>query len=54
MKWYQSKTIWTGIGGVVTGAGLIAMGNIPEGVQTIIVSLLGIFGRTAIAKTAQQ
>jgi hypothetical protein len=46
----KSKTFWAGLASIVTGAGLVYMGNTSEGVQTIILGVLAIFGRDAIAK----
>jgi len=45
----KSKTFWTGIVGIVTGAGMLVQGD-HAGVQVILTSLIGIFVRDAIAK----
>ena len=47
-KWYQSKTVWTGIVGAVTAAGGAATGDIPlaNAIQIGLTSLIGIFLRT--------
>ncbi len=50
MKLWKTKTFWGGLGTIVTGAGMIALGNKIEGVQTIIVGVLAIFGRDAVSK----
>lgn len=44
----KSKTFWTGIGSIVTGVGLIAYGNKPEGLQLIFTGLSAIFLRRAM------
>ena len=46
-KWYQSKTIWTGIIGVVTaaGAGMTGTMSPAEAIQTGLGSLAAIFIR---------
>jgi len=47
---YTSKTFWTGIGSVVTGAGLIWIGNKAEGLQMIFGGLGMIFLRNALKR----
>lgn len=44
----KSKTFWTGAGSVVTGIGLIIIGNKPEGLQLIFSGLGMIFLRKAV------
>jgi TM2 domain-containing membrane protein YozV len=47
---FKSKSFWAGLGLILSGAGMIYMGNIPEGIQTIGAGLVTIFLRDAIAK----
>lgn len=49
-KWYQSKTVWTGVSGVVVAIGGAVTGDmtIAEAVQTGVTSLIGIFLRTGM------
>lgn len=47
-KLFTSKTFWTGAGAVVTGAGLIIVGDKAEGLQMIFTGLGLIFLRNAI------
>lgn len=49
-KLWKTKTFWTGLGGVVAGIGLVVLGDVGEGVNTIVVGLAAIFGRAALAK----
>ena len=48
----KSKTFWTGVAGAVAGIGGYFSGemNLSAAVVTVLVSLLGIFQRTATAK----
>lgn len=46
----KTKTFWTGAGSVVSGIGLIIIGNKAEGVQLIFTGLGLIFLRQAILK----
>lgn len=50
---FLSKTFWAGIAGIATGIGMITQGAVVEGVQTITVAVLAIFGRDAVAKMLQ-
>lgn len=50
---FKSKTFWTGMAAIVTGVGLIVMGNVPEGIQTIGGGIVAIFIRDAISKSAK-
>ena len=47
-KWYQSKTVWTGILGALTAAGGAATGELEtaSAIQIGLTSLIGIFLRT--------
>ena len=47
-KWYQSKTVWTGILGALTAAGGAATGELPmaNAIQIGLTALIGIFLRT--------
>ena len=47
-KLYRTKTFWGGLAAIVTGAGLIATGNIPQGVNAIVTGLLAVFLRDGI------
>ena len=51
-KWYKQKTAWTGITGVLTGIGGFATGALDpaSAIQTILMSLMGIFMRQGIEK----
>ena len=46
-KWYRSKTMWTGISGVIAAAGGAATGAIPvaNALQIALTALIGIFLR---------
>lgn len=46
----RRKTFWGGIGSIATGIVMILGDNAAEGVQLIVVGILAIFGRAAIAK----
>ena len=48
----KTKTLWGGIASIITGTGLIAAGDIPNGVNTIALGLVAIFLRDAITTTA--
>jgi len=52
-KLYQSKTVWTGIAGLVTTAGAYFAGEmaLATAIQTAITCLIGIFLRSAMATT---
>lgn len=45
-----TKTFWAGAGSVITGVGLIAIGNKSEGLQMIFSGFGMIFLRSAINK----
>lgn len=47
---FKTKSFWTGLAMVVTGIGLCAQGNMPEGIQTIAGGLVTIFVRDALSK----
>jgi len=49
-QWYKQKTTWTGISGVVTGVAGFMTGTLDpaSAIQTIIVSLMGVFMRQGI------
>lgn len=51
-KWYQSKTIWTGIAGLVTVFGAYMAGEMQaaDALQTGVTALIGIFLRTGMLK----
>jgi hypothetical protein len=51
-KWWQTKTTWTGIAGLVAAVGGACTGQLPapDAIQLGIISLLGIFGRQALLK----
>lgn len=51
-KWWQSKTIWTGVAGLVTTAGAYAAGEIGSAaaLQTGVTALIGIFLRMGMLK----
>ncbi len=46
-KWYQSKTVWTGAGGLLATVGAFATGEMgsADALQTGLISLIGIFTR---------
>ncbi len=46
----KTKTFWSGIASIATGAGLIFSGEKSEGIQLIILGVLAITGRDAIRK----
>lgn len=48
-KFWQSKTFWTGVGAIITGAGLIYVGDVANGLEMIAGGLGMIFVRDAIA-----
>lgn len=47
---FKTKTFWAGAGSVVSGIGLIVIGNKAEGIQLIFTGLGMIFLRDAIHK----
>ncbi len=51
----KSKTVWTGIAGLVAAAGAFFTGVMPAGVaiQTAVTSLLGIFLRIGVEKNKE-
>lgn len=51
-KWWQCKTIWTGILGLAAAGAALATGEMTSGqaVQTGVTSLIGIFLRTGMLK----
>jgi hypothetical protein len=46
----KTRTFWSGAGSIVTGIGLIIIGNKPEGLQLIFTGLGMVFLRSAINK----
>lgn len=44
----RTKTFWGGLAAIATGAGLIAAGNVAQGVNAIVTGLLAIFIRDGI------
>lgn len=51
-KLWNTKTFWGGIAAIVTGAGLIFTGDIPQGINAIVSGVLAIFVRDGILKTS--
>jgi hypothetical protein len=51
-RWYQSKTVWTGIGGLIAAAGAFATGdmNLADAIQTALTAMIGIFLRTSVGR----
>ena len=49
-RWWQSKTVWTGVAGVVTAVSGYATGEMTLGtaVQTALTGLAAIFLRTGV------
>ncbi|HUU45862.1 MAG TPA: hypothetical protein VM118_09025 [Acidobacteriota bacterium] len=50
MSLIKTKTFWGGLAAIATGVGLLFVGNIPEGIQTIAGGVLAIFIRDGIRK----
>ena len=50
-KLLSTKTFWSALAGIVTGVGLIVSGDVGNGATTIVLSVLAICGRDAIAKS---
>jgi hypothetical protein len=48
----KTKTFWGGIAAIATGIGLIATGDIPQGVNAVVNGLIAIFVRDGIRKLA--
>ncbi len=46
----KSRSFWTGAALIVTGVGLIVVGDVAQGIQTIAGGLVTIFVRDAISK----
>lgn len=46
----KSRSFWTGAAMIVTGVGLIVVGDVAQGIQTIAGGLVTIFVRDAISK----
>lgn len=42
---FKTKTFWVGVAGLATGIGLIVAGNVPEGVEVILLAMAAITGR---------
>lgn len=47
---FKTKTFWGALATIATGIGLYVTGNKAEGIQTIIIGVLAIFGRDALTK----
>ena len=45
---FKTKTFWGGLAAIATGAGLIATGNVPQGINAIVSGLLAVFIRDGI------
>lgn len=35
----HTKTFWAGLAGIISGVGMIVMGQTPEGITTIVISI---------------
>ncbi len=46
----KTKTFWGGLAAIATGIGLIATGDMPQGVNAIVNGLIAIFVRDGIRK----
>ena len=46
----KSKTFWSGITGLITGAGMMATGDQSTGMNLILTSIMGIFIRDGVSK----
>jgi len=55
MKWYESKTNRTAIGGVLTALGALAAGAIDPAtaIQSIVACLLAVFMRQGVEKSGK-
>lgn len=51
-KLWRTKTFWGGIAAIATGVGLALTGDIPEGLNSILLGFGLIFGRHALTKGA--
>lgn len=51
-KWHRSKTVWTGIAGIVAAVGAYFTGDMTsaDAIQTGVTALIGIFLRTGMLK----
>ena len=51
-NWYQTKTVWVGIIGVISAAAAFATNeaSLADSIQLAVTSLIGIFLRTAVNK----
>ena len=49
---FHTKSFWTGLAIIITGVGMIALGQAVEGLQTIAGGLATIFVRDALSKMA--
>lgn len=47
-KLFKTKTFWGGIVAIVSGVGMIAMGDVVTGGQTVVGGFIAIFVRDAI------
>jgi len=54
MSLFKTKTFWSGVASITTGIGLIACGNLPEGVQMIGAGIVAICLRDAVKKTEKR
>ena len=46
----KTKTFWGGLAAVMTGVGLIVVGDVPGGINAIAAGLLAVFVRDGIRK----
>ena len=52
-KTYKTKTFWSGLGMILPRIGLLVVGDVPEGFQTIAGGLVTICVRDAITKVGE-
>lgn len=50
----KTKTFWGGLVAIVTGIGMCATGNIPEGTNAIVTGIVAIFLRDGLVGIAKQ
>lgn len=48
---WQTKTFWGGVISCLTGVGMICVGDVATGTQTILTGIMAVFVRDAIKKT---
>lgn len=51
---WRTKTFWGGLVAIVTGAGLIVSGDVPQGALAIVNGFLAIFLRDGIRKVEKR